>query len=224
MVSSKNFNILHRFIEWILCSGDDSLFDLEDKQLRDQRVCSLHFPHVAFMNKTKKSLNCKAIPNLYEVDADKENNRIVVNRTSLDSALQNENHQSLLANYLVHTFMPPRTSLCSNDVIDGIHKSNVNVENITPINGPQKPCESVPATYVILFFIVTLLRIYRYRKSDFQRRRYEKNISATKKIRSNSNDILDTASLAKRARLIDGNGGSIIRTRLTFLTFRLMFL
>ena len=168
-------------MEWILRSGDDSLFDLEDKQLRDRRVCSLHFPDVVFTNKTKKSLNFKAIPNLYEVDADKENNRNVDNPTSLASALQNENHQSLPANYLVHTFVPPRTSLCSNDVIDGIHKSNVNLENITPVNAPKKPCESVPATYV-------------------------KNISATKKIRSNSTGILDTASLAKRARLIDRNG------------------
>ena len=96
MVSSKNFNILHNCMEWILRSGDNSLFDLEDKQLRDRRVCSLHFPDVAFINKTKKSLNCKAIPNLYEVDADKENNRNVDNPTSLASALQNENHQSLL--------------------------------------------------------------------------------------------------------------------------------
>ena len=175
MVSSKNFNILHRCMECIPRSDNDSLCDLKDKQLRDRRVCSLHFPDVAFINKTKKSLNCKAIHNLYKVDADKGNNINVDNPTSLASALQNENHQSLPANYLVHTFVPPRTSLCSNDVIGGIHKSNENLENITPVDAPQNSCESVPATYV-------------------------KNISATKKIHLNSNDILDTASLAKRAR------------------------
>ena len=91
-------------MQWILRSGNHSLFDLEDKELRDRRVCSLHFPDVAFINKTKKSLNCKAIPNLYEIDADKKNNRSVDNPTSLASALQNKNHQSYPPNYLVHTF------------------------------------------------------------------------------------------------------------------------
>ena len=56
----------------------------------------------------------------------------------------------------------------------------MNLENIIPVNAPQNPCESVPATYA-------------------------ENISTTKKIRSNSNGILDTASLAKRAKSIDGN-------------------
>ena len=88
-------------MEWILHSGNDSLFDLEDKELRYRRVCSIHFPDVALTNKTKKSLNCKAIQNLYEIDTDKENNRNVDSPTSSGSALQNKNHQSHRANYLV---------------------------------------------------------------------------------------------------------------------------
>ena len=107
-------------MEWILRSGNDSLFDLKDKELRNRRVCSLHFPDVAFTNEIKKSFNCKAIPNFYEIDSNKENNRNGGNPTSFAKALQNKNHQSHPANYSVHVYEEHPS--VQNDVIMGYIK------------------------------------------------------------------------------------------------------
>ncbi|XP_049772885.1 uncharacterized protein LOC126160762 [Schistocerca cancellata] len=80
LVSQMRFRLtnspLHyRCQEWILRSGNFSLFDLQQSQLRNKFLCALHFTDNSFMNELKTKLVFNSVPNPepLEEPADVEN-------------------------------------------------------------------------------------------------------------------------------------------------------